>query len=376
MPQAIWRDTDLTQIRALVHEHNALDQERQALRQAAQTLHETLNIYWLGDCDKATVIRAQSRLVNILLSSPLPPRLPHIRKDGYPMTGQDAQALVQAGIERLIGDPAQWLQWAQTQARFHHYSPQNILLILAQRPDATRVAGFQTWKRLGRFVRRGEKALTIQAPMLRKSSDAVEPTEEPTRKLVGFRPVTVFDIVQTDGDPLEDPPRAIVLTGDTWQPVLTGLIASTVPVPVTFGALPPDTWGMWQPALDGQITISDAAAPNMQLKTLLHEWAHSVGIPAGTTIPLDAAARAEEEVIAETTAYIVGHTIGLNTISYSQSYVAGWSGRSPDTVRRALGAIHHRVRVMIDAIADSPDPLVQSLAPDWRGGASPVRHVS
>ncbi len=296
------------------------------------------------------------------------------------MTGQDAQALVQAGIERLIGDPAQWLQWAQTQARFHHYSPQNILLILAQRPDATRVAGFQTWKRLGRFVRRGEKGITILAPMVRKSSDAVEPddvpTEEPTRKLVGFRPVTVFDIAQTDGDPLEDPPRAIVLTGDTWQPVLTGLIASTVPVPVTFGALPPDTWGMWQPALDGHITISDAAAPNMQLKTLLHEWAHSVGIPAGTAVPVDETARAEEEVMAETTAYIVGQIIGLDTLSYSQSYVAGWSDRSPETVRRALSAIHHRVRVMMDAIAHSPDPLVQTLAPDWREASSPAQKVS
>lgn len=296
------------------------------------------------------------------------------------MTGQDAQALVQAGIERLIGDPAQWLQWAQTQARFHHYSPQNILLVLAQRPDATRVAGFQTWKRLGRFVRRGEKGITILAPMVRKSSNAVEPddgpTEEPTRKLVGFRPVTVFDMAQTDGEPLDDVPMARVLTGDDWHPVLTALITSTVPVPVTFGALPPDTWGIWQPALDGQITISDAADPNMHLKTLLHEWAHSIGIPAGTAVPADPAARAEEEVIAETTAYIVGHTMGLNTISYSQSYVAGWSNRSPDTVRRALGAIHHRVRVMMEAIADSPDPLIQSLAPDWREGDSPVRHVS
>ena len=102
------------------------------------------------------------------------------------MTGPDAQALVQTGIERLIGDPAAWHQWAQTQARFHHYSPQNILLIGIQRPDATRVAGFQTWKRLGRFVRRGEKGITILTPMVRKTSDAVEsgdePTEEPTFK--------------------------------------------------------------------------------------------------------------------------------------------------------------------------------------------------
>lgn len=72
MPQAIWREADLTQIHALVRERNALARDNHALRHAAQALHITIHTFWLGDCDKATVIRAQSRLVNILLASPLP----------------------------------------------------------------------------------------------------------------------------------------------------------------------------------------------------------------------------------------------------------------------------------------------------------------
>lgn len=295
------------------------------------------------------------------------------------MTGSEAQALVEAGIERLIGDPAQWQQWARTQAQFHRYSPQNVVLILIQRPDATRVAGFQTWKALGRFVRRGEHGITILAPLVRKMPDpavsAESASDDPPRRLVGFRPVTVFDIAQTDGAPLADLPQAQVLTGADWAPVLQALITAAVPVPVVTAPLPSDVWGMWRPDV-GTITLAPQADPNMQLKTLLHEWAHSVGIPAGTPVALDKSARAEEEVIAETTAYIVGHLIGLDTLSYSQSYVAGWSDRSPETVRRALQAIQHRVHTIMETIAHAPDSTVQALAQTWTGTAMETQKVS
>lgn len=295
------------------------------------------------------------------------------------MTGPEAYALVESGIERLIGDPAAWHQWAQTQAQFHRYSPQNVMLILIQRPDATRVAGFQTWKRLGRFVRRGEKGLAILAPMVRKTPGTGDsgdgPNEEPTRQLIGFRPVTVFDVTQTDGAPLADLPRACALTGADWQPVLQALITSAVPVPVVTAPLPPDVWGMWRPDV-GTITLAPQADPNMQLKTLLHEWAHSVGIPAGKPVAHDPMARAEEEVIAETTAYIVGHLIGLDTLAYSQSYVAGWSDRSPETVRRALQAIQHRVAVMMETMAHASDPTVRALTQAWTAVDTSTQKVS
>src|SRR5436853_6691263 len=89
-------------------------------------------------------------------------------------------------------------------ARFHHYSPANVLLILRQRPDATRVAGYRTWQQLGRQVRRGERGIAVLAPCtyLRPADD--DHNDESRRILRGFKVAHVFDISQTDGDPLPD----------------------------------------------------------------------------------------------------------------------------------------------------------------------------
>src|SRR5207342_2111760 len=85
-------------------------------------------------------------------------------------------------------------------ARFHAYSWHNVCLIASQRPTATRVAGFQTWRTLGRFVRKGEKGIAILAPIVgRRAADSAE---ENARTVVGFRAAYVFDIEQTDGEPL------------------------------------------------------------------------------------------------------------------------------------------------------------------------------
>jgi len=124
---------------------------------------------------------------------------------------------------------AGWRAWLGAAARIREYSPTNQLLILLQRPGATRVAGYRVWQSLGRQLHRGERGLTILAPVRRRptgggndgseSIDSVEaaaagesgdPTTEPGaggagRVLVGFTAVTVFDVAQTDGDPL---PRA------------------------------------------------------------------------------------------------------------------------------------------------------------------------
>jgi hypothetical protein len=95
---------------------------------------------------------------------------------------------------------------------FHRYSISNLMLIMAQRPDATRVAGFHTWKKLGRTVNRGERGIRIFAPMVLKprSERAADDADSnnadaPTR--LGFRVVHVFDVAQTSGAPLPEPAR-------------------------------------------------------------------------------------------------------------------------------------------------------------------------
>jgi N-terminal domain of anti-restriction factor ArdC len=91
----------------------------------------------------------------------------------------------------------------KTMARFHKYSWHNACLIASQCPTATPVAGFQAWRTMGRFVRKGEKGIAIMAPIIGRRD--AEPDGTNTRTVIGFRAAYVFDVGQTDGEPLPEP---------------------------------------------------------------------------------------------------------------------------------------------------------------------------
>src|SRR5437870_1182895 len=118
-----------------------------------------------------------------------------------------------AFAELVSGDD--WARMLTVAAHFHHYSPSNVLLILRQRPDATRVAGYRTWQRLGRQVRRGERGIAILAPCSYKvrGDDEPDTDDDPRRALRGFKVAHVFDVSQTDGEPIPDV-RPALLDGD------------------------------------------------------------------------------------------------------------------------------------------------------------------
>src|SRR3954464_9143746 len=110
-----------------------------------------------------------------------------------------------------IQDSDTFRAYLTAQARFHNYSWGNVLLILGQRPDASRVAGYRTWQSLGRQVRRGEKAIRIIAPAYYKKKERDEQTGEDTeRQVTFFRGVSVFDVSQTDGAPLPEIPVPVL----------------------------------------------------------------------------------------------------------------------------------------------------------------------
>src|SRR5476649_1278003 len=117
----------------------------------------------------------------------------------------------------------QWAAWLRTAGRFHSYSWGNTHLIAMQKPEATKVAGYKTWAQVGRQVRKGETGIAILAPVVRRSapkepeatkstnaqSDQTSPepnSDKPVRRVVAFLAVHVFDISQTDGEPLAEPP--------------------------------------------------------------------------------------------------------------------------------------------------------------------------
>lgn len=120
---------------------------------------------------------------------------------------QDAFSKLESGIQQLVTS-SNWQNYLKTQSRFHHYSFNNTVLILMQLPDATRVAGFNTWKQLQRFVNKGEKAISILAPLRYKQEVEDPKTGDTTHHfgIRGFKKVSVFDISQTSGEDLVEPP--------------------------------------------------------------------------------------------------------------------------------------------------------------------------
>ena len=281
----------------------------------------------------------------------------------------EARALVDQGVQQLVEDPEAWRQWARTLARFPTYSPGNALLIMVQRPDATYVSGYNAWKQLGRHVQKGEKGITILAPVkYRVVENEAERDEAPAspqpvpRQVVGFKAVTVFAYEQTQGEPLAIP-EATPLTTDTMKEILSHLIG--VPgVPVVFG----DTgraYGVWSPQTQ-QITLRANAAPDQHLKTLLHEWSHSLGVK--TVEEARNRHVGQEEVTAETTAYVMADALGLDTKGYSQGYVAGWANNDPKNVTKVVQEVGRRVHAMANQIelAAEAHPELKSIADRWR----------
>src|SRR5205823_1691729 len=116
----------------------------------------------------------------------------------------DARERLAEAVARMA-DSETFAAWLRARAAFHDYSFANVCLIVSQRPDATRVAGYRTWQKLGRQVRKGEHGIRILAPC-RIKTDPSKETGEPQNayRLVGFRAVAVFDVAQTDGEAVPD----------------------------------------------------------------------------------------------------------------------------------------------------------------------------
>jgi len=135
---------------------------------------------------------------------------------------------------------ADWQAMLAVASRFHRYSARNIFLIHAQRPDATRVAGFGRWRALGRHVRRGEFGIAILAPCLYRPEAAVNDPDDagearPAASVLrGFKVAYVFDEAQTDGDPVPDV-RPRLLAGEDTARLWSGLADQVTAAGYTLG---------------------------------------------------------------------------------------------------------------------------------------------
>ncbi len=257
-------------------------------------------------------------------------------------------ATVDAACERLAeqlggGHTREYLAFLTFHARFHRYSAANALLILSQRPEATRVAGLSTWNKLGYRVRAGERALWIWAPVLRKGVDPA--TGQEGERLVAFRPAAVFDASQLAN--LEEKPLPSLFTPlpDDVEPLYRQVREriETERIAVEERALPMGVQGV---SLGGSIFIRRGLDSRNRLAVLLHELAHELAHRGEAQRAKPVALR---ELEAESTAYVVGAALGLD-IPHSSDYLLG-HGLDAAALRASLGTIQalaRRVLAVVD----------------------------
>lgn len=272
---------------------------------------------------------------------------------------------LEQGVQDVFSSE-QYQAWLNTLAKFHQYSFNNVLLIRLQCPGASRVAGFQAWKKLGRSVKKGEKGISILAPCPYKrwveqpQSDPVthrpllDDNGEPQTKkellvVQGFKIATVFDVSQTEGKEL---PRLGVeeLAGTVEEYAqLRKALEEVAPVPVEYAApFSPQAKGQFDRSQQ-KITVRPGMGQLQTLKTLLHETAHAL-LHNEEEIGL-VKDRSTREVEAESVAYVVCQHFGLDTGEYSFGYVAGWSqGRETQELKNALSTIRDTAAGLIDQI--------------------------
>lgn len=263
---------------------------------------------------------------------------------------QDALDRLTQGIEELL-ESGDWQKYLQTQARFHRYSFNNCCLIMMQRPEASQVAGFSTWKQMGRHVKKGERGIFILAPLVRSIEQQIDDgSTVAIRALSGFRTVSVFDIAQTEGEPL--PEVAGRLQGDD-QGLFSLLEAFSIDkgIPVDVTKISTNGTCQYSQGKPVEIAINADLTPLHKAKTLAHELAHAL-----LHNPQEYGEhRGDNELEAESTAYVVLNHFGFDSASYSLGYVAHWQRAAGEDKEGTLGqlrasaqAIHKASQQLID----------------------------
>ena len=284
---------------------------------------------------------------------------------------REAVELLDAGVERIL-DGEEFKRYLAFAARFHRYSASNSLLILVQRPNATRVAGYRRWRELGRQVRRGEEGLKILAPIFRTVED--EESGEKARVLCSFKVVKVFDVSQTKptpgADPMPEKPRPKALRGDseTARGLVRSLLACCksegVPVLEDDAKLDvhvPGANGVYL-LREKRILLRSTLSADGRAKTLAHELAHHLLHRDAHASEAD---RPTLEAEAEGTAYAVLSYFGVDASGYSFAYVARWAEKK-EVVKAVLSKVQRTAHRIIGFVEDGR-PRTQE-APD-RGAA-------
>ena len=262
----------------------------------------------------------------------------------------EALERLESGVSRIL-DGEEFKRYLSVAAKFHNYSANNCLFVLMQKPEATRVAGYRTWQQMGRQVRKGEKGIHILAPITQKVKSEAD---EAVRALVGFKTVTVFDISQTDGEPLPEALRPEDLDpqegAQIAEKVYEGLsrFCEAEGVAVELEERRSGDYGSYQ-RTERRIVLNAALPATEKATTLAHELAHH--LLHGVT-QADGTVKQTKEIEAEGAAFVVCAAFGLDTSRFTFAYVANYAGES-EALKAALERIQGTARRLMEAVEDS-----------------------
>lgn len=295
-----------------------------------------------------------------------------------PIQGKDMDSIMQnleTGVAELFTSE-RYQEYLKTMSKFHNYSFNNTLLIAMQRPDATLVTGYRNWQSMGRQVKKGEKGITIivPAPIKRKKEQAVldqdqkpvigpdgkPKTEEVEVTLPCFKAITVFDIEQTTGEPIQTLAPEILTAAVEDFDLFLQAIREISPVPIRFDAIEGSANGYYH-NLDKEIVIKKDMSQSQTLKTAIHETAHArlhdKEIMESQGIEKD---RLTKEVEAESVAYCVCSAFELDTSEYSFPYIAGWSsGKEMRELKASMDVIRKTAGEMIDELTEKIEMMLE-----------------
>jgi len=281
------------------------------------------------------------------------------------MNREEALALAERGVEELIasleqGKSERLLEYLAFQAKFHRYSFNNCLLIAIQKPDATFLAGFQRWKELARFVRKGEKGIMILAPLMkrtRREENAAPKSgdEESSRRLVGFRATYVFDVSQTDGEEL---PQFSIITGDPSElvPVLRQLV-SDQGIELRYEEQLGGADGLSE---GGRIAIRQGLPAAEEFAVTVHELAHEL---LHRSERRKETTRTIRELEAEAVAFVVCRAAGLDGLARSSDYIQLYQG-DKELLLQSLSHIQRAAAQIIDGLVAAATEIHPAVAAD------------
>jgi len=278
------------------------------------------------------------------------------------MNTQNAHATINDSILRLHdalknGRTDTIEKYLAAAAQFYRYSLRNIILIHEQFPEATIVAGFHAWKKHNRWVMKGEAGIAIFAPMVARRGDdklteverKSENDKEGKARTTNFRVTHVFDVSQTDGEPLVAMAPVTGSPGENLDALLD--VYRKLKIKVEFTQLPGSVQGY---SLCGEVRVQDGLDDSQTFRILVHELAHEM---MHKTIPFnDRKRKVVVETEAEAVAFVVSRACGLEHLDRSADYISLYQGASQQ-LSESLIRIHDtasRIIVMIEhQVADS-----------------------